>query len=219
MCADYDLALVQRALQGPLPGAEAQLRMATRPRTAAPDFGHSGPPRQAAVLILLYPQEERLWLPLTRRTEQVATHKGQISFPGGAKEASDRSLWETALREAREEIGLDSAQPVQCLGMLSHLYIPASNFDIQPFVALTTHRPLFRIDATEVAALIELPLAALLDPTIKREETWFWRDRNMQVPFYAWDGHVIWGATAMMLSEFETLLARASANQEGTTGE
>jgi 8-oxo-dGTP pyrophosphatase MutT (NUDIX family) len=216
MFADLTIDLVQRALQRPLPGAEAQARMSTRPRTSASDFNHSEPPRQAAVLILLYPQAGQIWLPLTRRTEHVATHKGQISLPGGAREPGDVSLWETALREAREEIGLDSTRPVQYLGMLSRLYIAHSNFDIQPFVAFAPCRPVLQIDTTEVAELIELPLAALLDPTVKREETWFWRQRDMQVPFYAWGKHVIWGATAMMLSEFEALLARELANEEGT---
>ena len=207
MAVNCDIALVQRALQDPLPGAEAQRRMSARPSTSASDFGHTAPPRQAAVLVLLYPQEGRLWFPLTRRTERVATHKGQISFPGGAREASDTSLWETALREAREEIGLECAHTIERLGLLTPLYIPASNFNIQPFVAYTDQRPLFQIGAGEVAELIEFPLVALLDPTIKREETWLWREQNRQVPFYAWNGHAIWGATAMVLSEFEALLA------------
>jgi len=217
MLANCDIALVRRALQRPLPGPQAHSRMSTRPRTSPGDLSHPQPPRQAAVLILLYPQEGGLWLPLTRRTERVATHKGQISLPGGAQEASDKSLWETALREAREEIGLHSAQHIECLGMLTHLYIPASNFDIQPFVAYTHTRPALAIDTTEVAELIEFPLSALLDPSIKREETWLWRGQTRQVPFYAWNQHVIWGATAMVLSEFEVLLAAVCAKQDGAS--
>jgi len=207
MLANMDVATVQRALQKPLPGIEAQTRMSTRPRTSAHEFNHSSPPRQAAVLVLLYPHTEQLWLPLTRRTERVATHKGQISLPGGAKEAADSSLWQTALREAKEEVGLENLQSVEYLGALSHLYIAPSNFQIHPFVAFTPVQPHFVTDPTEVAELIEFPLAALLDPTTKREETWFWRGRHMQVPFYAWNEHVIWGATAMVLSELEVLLA------------
>jgi|YNPNPStandDraft_1061719.scaffolds.fasta_scaffold07073_2 8-oxo-dGTP pyrophosphatase MutT (NUDIX family) len=193
------------ALQQPLPGPKAQSRMATRPRALPEEFAHSQPPRTGAVLILLYPHAGQLHLPLTRRTQRVANHKGQISLPGGGQEEGDASLWATALREAAEEIGIHPEE-VRYLGALTPLYIPPSNFDIHPFVGYTPARPRFSLAQEEVAELIELPLEVLLDPQSKAEETWVWRDRPMQVPFYRYQGHVIWGATAMVLSELEALL-------------
>ena len=206
------MAAVREALRGPLPGAEAQQRMATRPRSTPGDFAHAGPPRESAVLILLYPQGGALYLPLTKRTERVANHKGQISFPGGSREPEDATLYDTALREAAEEIGVDPAT-VERLGALTQLTIPASHFVIQPYLAACPARPAFAPDPAEVAELIELPLEALLDPASKREERWEWRGRPTDVPYYAYQGHVIWGATAMMLSELEALLRETTEGQ------
>jgi 8-oxo-dGTP pyrophosphatase MutT (NUDIX family) len=197
---------VIRALQRPLPGPPAQERMGTRPRSIPAEFLHGEPPREGAVLILLYPLEGQWTLPLTRRTEHVATHKGQISLPGGAKEEYDASPWHTALREATEEIGVASAE-VRCLGALSPLYIPPSNFHIHPYVGTAPVRPTFVLDAVEVAELIEMPLATLLDPAAHAEEIRTLRGRVVQVPFYRYQHHVIWGATAMVLSELEVMLA------------
>ncbi len=196
---------VTRALRGPLPGVSAQERMATRPRPTMAEFEHEGPPRPGAVLILLYPQDGELYLPLTRRTDRVATHKGQISLPGGAQEPADGSLWETALREANEEIAADPAK-VRYIGALSPLFIPASNFNVYPFIGYQDEAPAFRPDPTEVAELIHLPLRGILEPSIKAHETWTLRGRQVEVSFYRYQQHVIWGATAMILSEFEVLL-------------
>jgi 8-oxo-dGTP pyrophosphatase MutT (NUDIX family) len=196
---------VARALRVPLPGVPAQERMATLPRPTMAEFEHEGPPRPGAVLILLYPKHGELYLPLTRRTDRVATHKGQISLPGGAQEPEDASLWETALREAREEIGIDPAR-VRYLGALSPLFIPASHFNVHPFVAHQDEVSTFRPDPTEVAEVIPLPLRGILEPSIKAHETWTLRGRQVEVSFYRYQQHVIWGATAMILSEFEALL-------------
>ncbi len=196
---------VIRALRGPLPGVPAQERMATIPRPTMAEFEHEGPPRPGAVLVLLYPRDGELYLPLTRRTDRVATHKGQISLPGGAQEPEDASLWETALREANEEIAVDPAA-VRYIGALSPLLIPASNFNVYPFVGYIDEAPAFRPDPTEVAELIQLPLRGILEPSVKAHETWTLRGRQVEVSFYRYQQHVVWGATAMILSEFEALL-------------
>jgi len=196
---------VVRALRRPLPGASAQERMATRPRLVVAELKHQGPPRPGAVLILLYPQDGALHFPLTRRTDQVANHKGQISLPGGAREPEDASLWHTALREACEEIGIDAEQ-VRYLGALSPLFIPASHFDVHPFIGYQDTAPVFRPDPTEVAEIIAFPLCGLLDRAVKGCETWTLHGQQVEVPFYRYGEHVIWGATAMILSELETLL-------------
>jgi len=196
---------VTRALRGTLPGAPAQQRMVTLPRPTMAEFEHEGPPRPGAVLILLYPEKGELYLPLTLRTDRVATHKGQISLPGGAQELEDASPWETALREAREEIGIDPAK-VRPLGALSPLFIPTSNFHVYPFVGYQGEPPGFCPDPNEVAEVILLPLRGILEPSAKGHETWLLRGRETEVSFYRYQQHVIWGATAMILSELEALL-------------
>jgi 8-oxo-dGTP pyrophosphatase MutT (NUDIX family) len=209
MSRDLTIDDVIRALRGPLPGAAAQERMATRPRPTMAEFEHEGPPRPGAVLILLYPQDGALCFPLTRRTERVANHKGQISLPGGAQEPQDASLWETALREAHEEIAIDPAK-VRYLGALSPLVIPASNFEVHPFVGYQEGVPAMRPNPAEVAEIIPLPLRGILEPSVKAHETWTLRGRRVEVSFYRYQQHVIWGATAMILSEFEVLLEAAT---------
>jgi 8-oxo-dGTP pyrophosphatase MutT (NUDIX family) len=201
----FTLARVERALQQPLPGVAAQERMATRPRLVLAASPEAQPPVQAAVLLALFARDGRIWLPLTRRSEHVAHHRGQISFPGGAREG-DENLWQTALREAEEELGLDGGG-VRQIGALTPLYIPSSHFEVQPYVAALPSPPSYRLDQREVAQVIELPLDALLEPANKHEEMRTLHDTQVWVPFYRYGEHVIWGATAMMLSELEALLA------------
>jgi 8-oxo-dGTP pyrophosphatase MutT (NUDIX family) len=132
-------------------------------------------------------------------------HSGQISFPGGRRE-NNESLQTTALRETEEEIGV-GAETLQVIGQLSSLYTAPSNFCINPFVAYSPIHPEFRLDPKEVAELIETPLSLLLQPDTRREETWqFDHLGERRVPFFDVFGHQVWGATAMILSEFLALL-------------
>ncbi len=195
---------VRTAMQCPLPGVQAQLAMATVPRIFDPPSGVD--PRQAGVLLLLYPVQAALHLVLTVRTANLNHHSGQISLPGGGWEKGDASLQETALREAYEEIGI-AAAGLELFGSLTPLYIPPSNNVIHPFVAYTPQRPAFHPDPKEVAELLEVPLHLLLDPATRREEDWNWRGMILHVPFYAVSGeHKVWGATAIVLAEFLALL-------------
>lgn len=202
-----------RALSAPRPGIEALLRMATHPHPGGAGLPTGHLPKQGGVLLLLYPIEAHLHVALTRRTQGVATHKGQISLPGGAREPGDRSLLETAMRETREELGVSPAQ-LQVFGPLTSLYIPPSDYCIQPYVAYVPVRPDFRPEPTEVAELLEMPLRHLLDPATREEETWELRGHPVVVPFYRLGEHKIWGATAMVLSEFEVMLTRTRAASE-----
>jgi len=189
----------------PLPGLAAMLRMIPHDRRDDLERYLTPPPcRHAGALILLYQHNSAWYFPLTRRTESVETHKGQISLPGGSQEDSE-TLQETALREAQEEIGTDPAQ-IEVLGALSPVYIPPSNFCLHPFVGYTQHRPEFKTFAGEVAELIEAPLAALLDPANAREEEWIFQGQARRVPFYQIGQHKVWGATAIVLAEFEAVL-------------
>ncbi len=194
---------VRAALRQPLPGLRAQVTMAPSPCLFEPPAGVE--PRQAGVLLLLYPIGDALHLVLTVRTSGLEHHGGQIALPGGGWEEGDASLRETALREAQEEIGV-VADTLEIIGALTPLYVPTSHNVIHPFVAYTPCRPDFRLDTREVAALLEVSLSLLLDPATRREEDWFWHGTTLHVPFYAVGEHKIWGATATVLAEFLALL-------------
>jgi 8-oxo-dGTP pyrophosphatase MutT (NUDIX family) len=210
---------VRRAMQRPLLGLEAQARMAPPYRRDQIEV-MSNPPacKHAGVLILLYPLEGRWCFPLTQRPDSVEYHKGQISLPGGSQENGE-SLRQTALREAQEEVGVDAAT-IEVIGPLSRLYVPPSNFCIQPFVGCVAHRPNFEIKPVEVAELIEAPLDALLDPATVRVEDWELRGGIWPIPFYQFGPHKVWGATAMILSEFVALLTQGNGRveSEGDSG-
>jgi 8-oxo-dGTP pyrophosphatase MutT (NUDIX family) len=195
---------IRTALRKPLPGPRAQATMAPRPRLLESPSGVES--RKAGVLLLLYPLRGDLHLPLTVRTPRLEHHSGQVSLPGGGREEGDASLQETALREAQEEIGVN-AKDLEIAGHLTPLYISTSRNTIYPFVACTPQRPDFRLDAREVAELLEVPLSLLLDPATRREEDWPRHGAILHVPFYAVGQHKIWGATAAVLAEFLALLA------------
>ncbi len=162
--------------------------------------------RHAGVLVLLYPGPTgELMLVLTRRTETVNHHRGQISLPGGAVEAGETFV-AAALREAREELGVPSAA-VEVLGALSPVYIPHSDFCLHPVVGALSQRPTFEPCASEVAEVIEAPLRELLDPTTVCCETWDLHGQPTRVPLYAFGAHKVWGATAMILAELAALLS------------
>jgi 8-oxo-dGTP pyrophosphatase MutT (NUDIX family) len=197
---------LQTAIQ--LPGFDpvpAQLKMA--PLSARVPVG-GAVPRQAGVLVLVYPEPDGLHVVLTRRADSLNSHSGQISFPGGKRSEEDVSLTDTALRETCEELGICNGS-VQVIGMLSHLYIPPSNFEVYPSVGLLAEPPMFRPNPLEVAEVFTLPLHQLLDPGLKRTEEWDFSGAQVTIPFYYVQGHKVWGATAIMLSELEHRLQAA----------
>lgn len=155
---------------------------------------------EAAVLALLYPSEGRTHLVFIKRNEYDGPHSAQVSFPGGAREAEDRSLEETALRETYEELGIQD--PIEVLGALSPLHIPVSNFMVFPFVGWMDARPEFRPDRSEVQYVIEAALSDLQDPSNRDSETLYRHEQRIVAPFYRVGNDKIWGATAMILSEF-----------------
>lgn len=176
---------------------EAQLKMAPANRPLQPQPESN--PRLAATMLLLYPIDE-LHFVLTRRPDYDGTHGGQISFPGGRREA-DEDFAETALRETCEELGIcDSIEPV---GRLTELYIPPSDFLVYPYVGYIAYRPEWHPDPYEVAEVIETPLRILLDDGIKQRDTREYKGMSFEYSIYQINGHRVWGATAVMLSEFE----------------
>jgi 8-oxo-dGTP pyrophosphatase MutT (NUDIX family) len=199
------LKSVEKALKGPKPGLTAQLRMVTNPRPGNKTYQEvEGSSLKAGVLVLLYPLKKRLHLVLTKRTPSVLFHQGQISFPGGRQDRGE-SLQQTAFREAREELMIEPAR-IKVLGELTPLYIPPSNYCMYPIVGAIDKRPDFQPSSLEVAEIIEVPIDHLLDDRNIRREVWTISGIKLDVPFYFFKGHKIWGATAMVLAELIELL-------------
>jgi 8-oxo-dGTP pyrophosphatase MutT (NUDIX family) len=198
---------LETGLKQPLPGEEVQYQMAhvVRQRVSAPPK-HA---RQAAVLALFYPLKERWHLVFIERQSlhPEDRHAGQISFPGGRYEEGDNSLQETALREAKEEIGVD-IDKIKVLGRLTHLYIPVSNYLVNPFVGVTQHTPEFTPEEREVRSILQVPLDHLNKPET-RQKTDMKLSQNItlrNVPYFNVEGKVLWGATAMIVNELLTIL-------------
>ncbi len=216
------IARLREALSRPLPGLPVQMDMATRPRPGTDRvLDPSLECRRAGVLVLLYPvgrathlrgashvAKDNLCLVLTRRTDALDNHRGQISFPGGSLDPGETAP-AAAIREAWEELGVNG-NGLEVLGSLSPLYIPPSGFCIYPTVAYALRRPDFTPNPTEVAEVLEVSLAHLLDPATRQEETWELRGQPVRVPFYVVGHHKVWGATAMVLCELLTVV-RGSA--------
>ena len=192
-------------LSGTLPGEDAQDSMAPHPRNGA-DRKEKAPADANinGVLILLYHHLGRLWLPLILRPDYPGVHSGQISLPGGRIEECDSGLTDTALRETQEEIGVNP-QSIRILGKLTPLYIGSSNNLVQPFVGCVKNRPAFAPDEREVALLIETPISELLNKDTFREDIRQINGRTVYVPYYHVCDQIVWGATAMILSEFLAL--------------
>ncbi len=159
--------------------------------------------RRAAVLVPLFVRDGGLWTVFTLRTESVEHHRGQISFPGGAEEPEDATLFHTALRETEEELGIRPRDAVP-LGRLSAI-VTVTNFYVEPFVAAIPQPYAFEPQETEIAEVVEVPLAALLAPGVFEERTFSGRDEP--ILYYHYGGHVIWGATARILRELLDALA------------
>ncbi len=160
-------------------------------------------PRLGGVLLLLYCAGEALHLVLTKRPDYEGVHGGQVSFPGGRHEPPE-TLAATALRETHEELGVDPAH-VELLGEMTPLFVVPSNFEVHPFVGRYTGsgRPRIVPDAREVAAVVEVPLSMLLDPSTRVLESMELRGGlRLRVPCFRVGDYRVWGATAMMLSEF-----------------
>lgn len=200
---------ISQALQLPgFDGVAAQGKMKPLPRETYRAPARPGSPRQGAVLLLLYPCQQETCIVLTRRRDDLQAHAGQISFPGGRRELLETPA-QAALRETHEEIGVDPTR-VQLLGELTSLYIAPSDFEVHPFVGWHEQRATFSPQPSEVAELLEVPLQMLFDAKTRQEEVWHQRGLELQVPFFSIGPHKVWGATAMILSEFVERLRAVS---------
>jgi 8-oxo-dGTP pyrophosphatase MutT (NUDIX family) len=201
---------LEACLRKPLPGLSAQVEMAPLPRPGTAVFTEKREgSSQAGVLVLIFPRKAGPALALTRRSDRLTVHQAQISFPGGRQEAGE-SLRRTALRETEEELGI-SARDFRILGSLTPLFIPPTNYIIHPTVAGLSKTPRFVPSEAEVAEVLEVPLDLLLDKSTVRREIWIIRGAPVDVPFFEFQGHRIWGATAMVLAELLHVMRKASA--------
>ncbi|NJN67854.1 MAG: CoA pyrophosphatase [Chloroflexaceae bacterium] len=201
------LVLVAQAVADPTPIDQRLLLLPRSPaesgtvlRKMAPDAGVI--PREAAALVLLYPQDgdSDLWLLLTVRSKTLTRHGGEVSLPGGAVDPDDDDLVATALRETHEELGIAPAD-IEVWGNLSTVYISASNFLLTPVVGFLPAPPLLSPCSLEIEEVFSVPLGRLLDPATVVVEEWTLDGTPMLVPYFALHGHKVWGATALVLSE------------------
>lgn len=208
------IEILKSELLKPLPGMEVQWEMASSdrmiknfPRKPGPDA------RVAAVLILLYPDKGVIHTLFMQRHNYDGVHGGQISFPGGKTEPSDTDIIHTALREAEEETGVDRSA-ISVIGTLTPLFIPVSNMIVTPVIGWTKEKPAFVHQPEEVVYLIEAELKRFLDPGIIKIKPFEIRGELIDIRYFDYEGHVIWGATAMILNELLTIIK----NQEDLLG-
>ncbi len=142
---------------------------------------------------------------LILRQTYDGVHSGQVSFPGGRREENDNTIVETAIRESEEEVNIDPDK-VNVIGALSDMYIPPSNFMVTPVVGYTTSKPDFKPEESEVERIIETNLDFLFDKTLQKETLLNIRGYQINAPYFDIQGHIVWGATAMILSELKELI-------------
>ena len=202
------LQFVPKLIDAKLPAFEAHIKMAPLDRLESLkkiDFGDNNP-RIAAVLMLFYPKNDTTHLVLIVRNSYEGVHSAQIAFPGGKYEQDDDNFAYTALRETHEEVGIHPDK-IEILKPFTELYIPPSNFMVHPFLGLSKEELVFVPEPSEVAEIIELPLSIFLSDAIVVDTnlSTSYAD-NISIPAFKIENHIVWGATAMMLSELKEVL-------------
>lgn len=164
--------------------------------------------KKAAVMMLFYPKASQTHLVLIVRNSYPGVHSSQIAFPGGKVESYDLTMADTALRETEEEIGVDKSS-IEIIKEFTEIYIPPSNFLVSPFLGICTSEPSFVLQEDEVAGIIELPLSFFLDDknVVMRKLSTSYAE-SIDVPAFLVKEHVVWGATAMMMSELKETLKK-----------
>jgi 8-oxo-dGTP pyrophosphatase MutT (NUDIX family) len=167
--------------------------------------------KESAVLILLYPVNDIPHFVLMKRTVDNSPHSGQISLPGGKMESSDIDLFDTAIRETFEEIGIPEKE-IGMIGQLTPVPIVLSGFRVNPFVGYIDYKPVWRINPREVDYLIEISLTELLNPSNVLDEKVEHNKKTYNIPFFSLKNEKVWGATAMILSEFKEMIFKMGRN-------
>lgn len=204
----YFLEYVPNLAEAKLPAIDAHIKMAPFERIESLKniSLESKNSRVAAVMMLFYPKKGMTHLVLIVRNSYEGVHSGQIAFPGGKFEIGDQDFSWTALRETQEEVGVNPAI-IDVVKPFTEVYIPPSNFMVHPYLGICKEEICFVLDPTEVSSIIELPLSVFLNDEILIEAkmaTSYAKEVN--VPAFNIEGHVVWGATAMMLSELKDVL-------------
>ena len=193
----------------PLPGLESQLKMSPpfRRELMKQQQEAMKDSKKAAVTALFYPDEKQVTkLVLILRNTYKGVHSAQVGFPGGRLEDVDESLMQAALRETWEEVGVP-VETIEVIKPMTELYIPPSNFTVYPYLGITRQTPLFVKQDTEVEAIIEVKLTDFLnEDSVSNVMVMTSLQKELEVPAFLLNGHVVWGATAMMLGEIKDLL-------------
>lgn len=202
------LSKLNASLQNGLPGEKAHAKLAPQHRKPASDYlQHITNYKIGCVVSLIAKNESGEWslLLMERMSHEKDVHSNQISFPGGKHEESDNSFYETALRELNEEVGIDS-EIVKFISPLSELFIPPSNFLVKPFLCYTENELVLTPNVAEVKSVLQIPLSFVLSDNVNNGEFESARGYSVYAPYYEYQSHKIWGATAMMISEIADLL-------------
>lgn len=204
------LKYVPKLMEVVLPATQAHLKMVPLDRIQSiSNLNIEGKnPKSAAVMMLFYPKNGRTHLVLIVRNSYEGVHSAQIAFPGGKYEVEDITFEKTALRETYEEIGIHP-DSMEIIRPFTHLYIQPSNFLVYPFLGICKNEIIFIPDTSEVADIIELPLSVFLaDDVVVSVMISTSYANNIMVPAFKIEDHIIWGATAMMLSELKEVLKK-----------
>ncbi len=206
---DEFVQLIPKIKNIPLPAETSHFKMIppTRKALAKQKLERVKNAKKAGVLALFYPDKKRETnIILILRKTYKGVHSAQVSFPGGKFESGDRDLMETAVRETYEEVGVPM-QAITVVKKLSEVYIPPSNFYVQPFMGVLQNTPNFKKQDDEVDALIEVKLSDLLSNiNLVEQEVQTSYSFGLEVPAFNLNGFTVWGATAMMLSEVKDIV-------------
>lgn len=202
------LQYVPKLIDAKLPAFDAHIKMAPLERLDSLKNINieDKKPRTAAVMMLFYPKKEITYLVLIVRNSYEGVHSAQIAFPGGKYELEDENFAQTALRETHEEIGIHPNK-IKILKPFTELYIPPSNFMVYPFLGISQEELVFIPEPSEVAHIIELPLSIFLDDAlvVKTDLSTSYAD-NITIPAFKIEEHIVWGATAMIMSELKEVV-------------
>jgi 8-oxo-dGTP pyrophosphatase MutT (NUDIX family) len=204
------LKYVPKLIQVTLPASEAHYKMTPFERFESLKNLNidSINPKKAAVMMLFYPKNGRTHLVLIVRNSYEGVHSAQIAFPGGKYETADITFEKTALRETHEEIGIHP-EKIEIIMPFTNLYIPPSNFMVYPFLGICKEEIVFVPDNNEVVNVIELPLNVFLnDDLIVTTIMSTSYAEKIEIPAFKINEHIVWGATAMMLSELKEVLKK-----------
>jgi 8-oxo-dGTP pyrophosphatase MutT (NUDIX family) len=203
---DFTIHL-KNSLQGGLPGIKSHEKLMPETRKHELKQHSSKNSKKSAVLMLFYPVNDNPYTVLIKRAVDGGIHSNQISMPGGQYEKGDLTLQNTALRESNEEININRDK-VEIIGSLSKVYIPPSNFDMFPFIGITNEIPHFKANE-EVEKILQVDIKTILNPqTFQYKKIKYRTGKLIDVPCYFINNEIIWGATAMVISEFIDLIKK-----------